>query len=197
MRTQARRRRTRPEGPPPEPAAETGGVDPEARRFAELMAEAYDEVHRVVVGFVGNPHDVEDVMQETLLKLFYGFGTYDAGRSFRAWATTVASNAARDFLRKQRHRRGFGLTDEVLTGLARVHSGTAELVELREEKLRDCLASLRPGDQDLLWECYGQEVTAVAWAERHGVPENTVYSRLSRLRARLYDCVNRKLGVTR
>ncbi|MEM1060989.1 MAG: sigma-70 family RNA polymerase sigma factor [Planctomycetota bacterium] len=183
------------DAPPWESARAIENLTPaECRRFAELVAEAYPELHRVVAGLVTNPHDLDDVLQDAILKIFRNFRKYNPERGFRGWACTIALNAARDFLRAQRVRRGFGLSDELIQQLMSVSGGTYELAELRIELLHGCLAALSKGDQQMLWECYGTDVAAAEWARRRGKRENAVYSRLRRLRERLFDCINDKLG---
>ncbi|MEM7812143.1 MAG: sigma-70 family RNA polymerase sigma factor [Planctomycetota bacterium] len=174
----------------------TGKMTPDQeRRFLRLVAGCMDDLRRVVVGFVGHADDADDVLQETLLKLYDGFDGYDPDRSFRAWACTIGSNAARDFLRRRKLRRGFGFDDDVLSKLASVRTATHELTELRNEKFRECLGGLPTKDQEMVWGCYGRDERIKDWAAERGLPASTVGSRLRKIREALLACVNRKMGA--
>ncbi|MEM1061817.1 MAG: sigma-70 family RNA polymerase sigma factor [Planctomycetota bacterium] len=171
-----------------------GGLEAEQyESFLRLVADVYPEVQRLIVTLVGNPVDADDVLQNTLVKLLENFGAYDKTRGFRGWACTIAANCARDFLRRERLRRGYGLNDAVVQKLASVSTGIYELTELRSDFLRDCLGRLSVADQQMLWECYGEETSVTEWAKQKRKPRSNVYTRLRRLRGRLYDCVNAKL----
>ncbi|MEM1063020.1 MAG: hypothetical protein AAGJ97_11900, partial [Planctomycetota bacterium] len=103
---------------------------------------------------------------------------------------------ARDFLRARRRRCGYGLSNSVINKLVAVSKGTYEVAELREELLHGCLDDLSGADRRMFRECYGGGVAASEWARRNGKNENSVYTRLRRLRKRLFECVNRKMAAS-
>ncbi|WP_197439805.1 sigma-70 family RNA polymerase sigma factor [Calycomorphotria hydatis] len=164
--------------------------------FVQLMTQHQRAIRRSVIQLVGNIHDADDVMQDACVKLIRNFSSYDRSQSFRRWATTIALNQARDFLRKRQRERRCGLPEEAITQLMKVQNAITEIFDLRSEKLAECLQELPRRDQRMIWDCYGNDEKAVAWAEKHDQSVNTVHSRLRRLRKKLFDCVNRKLGLT-
>ncbi|MEM7811913.1 MAG: sigma-70 family RNA polymerase sigma factor [Planctomycetota bacterium] len=163
--------------------------------FLRLVSGCMGDLRRVIAGFVLNGHDVDDVLQETLLKLCENFESYDRDRSFRVWGCAIAANTARNFLKRERLRRGFGLSDEIQQQIAKVRAGTHELAELRNEKFRECLAALSTEQQEMVWRCYGRESQIKDWAASRGLAASTVSGRLRRVRKRLVACVNRKMGA--
>ncbi|QDT65161.1 sigma-70 family RNA polymerase sigma factor [Calycomorphotria hydatis] len=174
-----------------------GDLTPDERHeFFELLASAYGEIYSVVGSIVFAHHDIEDVVQDTCVKLMKTFGQFDRTRAFAPWACTIARNEAREFLRRQRRKRGFGLSDQVITNLIKVRRGCQELNELRQEKLGECMPNLSLRDQQLIWDCYGNETGIAKWARGKQISENTIYSKLRRLRQHLFDCINRKLGLS-
>ena len=70
-------------------------------------------------------------------------------------------------------------------GLGQVVVSTA-----RRERLQTCLSRLSDEDRLLVKQCYGEQRTAVEVAQMTGLSEDAIYTRLSRIRKRLYQCVN-------
>src|SRR5512133_955454 len=48
-----------------------------------------------------NPHDAEDLVQETLLRAYRGFASYRPGTNARAWLYTILHRVRTDMLRKR------------------------------------------------------------------------------------------------
>ncbi|QDT66380.1 sigma-70 family RNA polymerase sigma factor [Calycomorphotria hydatis] len=170
--------------------------DPAAKAdFLRLLASHYLQIRRAIIMYVPHENDADDVMQETCLALWDHFSEYDRTRNFAAWAVTFARNKARNHLRSQYRRKSFGLPQQALSNLAKVQEAYSELFELRREKLEDCMSELHVDDRQLLWDCYGDGVKAVQWARKHDTSASTIHNKLRRLRDKLFDCVNRKLGL--
>ena len=53
--------------------------------FAELMRAYYAFVYRIVIEIVNNPHDAEDVVQDTFLNAYRGLARYEERMKFRGW----------------------------------------------------------------------------------------------------------------
>ncbi|MBC8175035.1 MAG: sigma-70 family RNA polymerase sigma factor [Candidatus Marinimicrobia bacterium] len=86
------------------------------RRFQEGDEQAYTElVNRYrnklinfVVRFLGDINDAEDIVQDTLLKLYTHKHFYRSIAKFSTWIYTIASNMAKTELRKRkRHKVSF------------------------------------------------------------------------------------------
>jgi RNA polymerase sigma-70 factor (ECF subfamily) len=141
-----------------------------------------------------NPDDAEDVLQDTYEVAWRRFSDFQRGTNFYHWVAKIGFNLSRNFNRKRRKNRGMGLSDEVLLELARVDSGNHELLEMREQYLPECLGQLRIVDQALLLDSYRDEHPRPDLAKRYAMREDTLHKRLFRLRKRLYNCINSKLG---
>ena len=50
--------------------------------------------------YAGNTHDAEDLVSETILKMFRSLHTYDDQQSFHGWAVVILKNAYIDSTRK-------------------------------------------------------------------------------------------------
>jgi len=69
--------------------------------FAVLMDRHMGAVSRCVHSIVRNPTDAEDVLQETVLKVWRGLSTFRSESSFRTWFTRGAINQALESYRRQ------------------------------------------------------------------------------------------------
>jgi len=176
-------------------AGQTIDIEKQRTIYLELISKYYNDIRQTIISLVGNHHDADDVIQDTCLAIWRHFDQYDESRSFRNWACMIAANHSRNFLRRGSRRTGLSLPEAALNNLLKVQVSAGELFEMRSEKLAECIGQLKVDDQELIRQCYGSDVKAVQWAKQHNLPTSTVYNRLSRIRTRLYDCVNRKLGL--
>ena len=53
--------------------------------FVELIRVYYPFVYAVVIGIVNNPHDAEEVVQDTFLNAYRGLGQYQEMEKFKSW----------------------------------------------------------------------------------------------------------------
>lgn len=77
--------------------------------FAALFARYRRHVHRVICKRLGNPADVQDVLQDTQLTAWRALGRYDASRPFEAWLTCIAVNKCTDWGRRNAARSRLAL----------------------------------------------------------------------------------------
>lgn len=86
----------------PETVARAAAGEEEA--FRMLVDEHGRSVYRLAYRLTSDPHDAEEVVQETFLKVFRKIDTFDGRAKFDTWLYRVASNCAMDLLRgRQRH----------------------------------------------------------------------------------------------
>jgi len=72
--------------------------------FAVLINRHVGAVRRRIASIVGNAADVDDLLQEVLLKVWHHLSTFRSESSFRTWMTRVAINEALQSYRRQRCR---------------------------------------------------------------------------------------------
>lgn len=72
----------------------------------EALAQLYTQTRAAVYGFalsvLKNPHDAEDVLQDTYLQVWNAAASYRARGKAMAWLLTIARNLAMDRLRRQK-----------------------------------------------------------------------------------------------
>lgn len=75
--------------------------EPEVNRILQTYG---DMLYRTAYLLLGNPHDVQDALQETLLRYMEKAPAFVSGDHEKAWLLRVTANCCKDFLRfRKRH----------------------------------------------------------------------------------------------
>lgn len=75
----------------------------DTRAFAELHGMTRSRLRRTAFAVGAPPHDIEDVLQESYLKIWRNAARFDAGRaSAMTWMSAIVRNTAIDHLRTRR-----------------------------------------------------------------------------------------------
>ena len=75
----------------------------------DLVAEQWERIYRVNYLVSRDASDAEDLTQETLAKALASIDQFDTRRPLEPWLNRIASNTARDWLRRQRKFEFVGL----------------------------------------------------------------------------------------
>ena len=161
--------------------AQTG--DEEA--FADLMREYYPFVYTIVIGGVNNPHDAEEVVQDTFLSAYRGLTQLEDTTKFKSWLAEIARNCARQWLRKQR-----GETvplNEVNEGIFQTEDSPDEQLTRREQRelIRRTMETLPQKDRDIARAFYLEGVSYDELIRAHGLSYNAIALRLFRIKRKL------------
>jgi RNA polymerase sigma-70 factor (ECF subfamily) len=172
-------------------------------RFAELAMEHMDSLYAGALRMTRNPADAEDLVQETYLKAYRGFGGFEEGTNLKAWLFRILTNTYINRYRQQKRRpdetdladvedfylyRRLGGIDE-----ARISKSAEDtMLELfTDDEVKDALESL---PETFRMAVLLADVEGFAYkeiAEILDIPIGTVMSRLHRgrkaLQKRLYD----------
>jgi RNA polymerase sigma factor (sigma-70 family) len=136
-------------------------------------------LYQVILRIVRQEELAEDVLQESMLKFWLAFPTYDAskGRLF-TWALNISRNMAIDRLREQRRttHRTLSLSEGEVHRLAAPLTFRPEHIGVRE-----WLVLLEPSDQQLLELLYMRGYTQAEVADELQLPLGTVKSRGRRI----------------
>ncbi len=160
-------------------------ADAAFRRHVEPELEV---LLRVARRLTSDPHDAQDLVQETLLRAYRALDRFD-GRHPRAWLLTIMRNARANQLRKRQPtlmRDDEAFSQERARG-ADGRRGAEEQVlgEMVDPTLREAFGGLSKKLRDVVILVDIDGLTYREAAETLGVPEGTVMSRLHRARKRL------------
>ena len=61
-------------------------------RFAEQATPFIDQLYAAAVRMTRNPADAEDLVQETFVRAYRGFGSFQDGTNLRAWLYRILTN---------------------------------------------------------------------------------------------------------
>ena len=162
-----------------------------------LFTQNSRQVYAYICSLLPRLEEVDDVYQETSMKLWQNFDRYEPGTNFGAWATRVAYFQVMAY-RKKRQSSKLEFSNEFIDAVAL--DASEGLVQREKERclLQKCLGKLRPKDSQLIRCRYEMGQSIKALAVQIGRPVGGVYKSLSRIENALLDCVRSaqvKLGV--
>src|SRR6266498_569698 len=79
--------------------------------FNEIVLAYRKRILGTIARLIGRPEDVEDVGQEVFLRLYYSLNQLRSAEVFEPWLYRLTVNAAYDYLRKQRRRQEYRMSD--------------------------------------------------------------------------------------
>lgn len=82
--------------------------EPEINRILQTYGDA---LYRTAYLLLGNPHDVQDALQETLLRYMEKAPAFVSGDHEKAWLLRVTTNCCKDFLRFQKRHSHLDLDE--------------------------------------------------------------------------------------
>ena len=166
--------------------------DADSAAFNEIVLVYRKRVLGTISRLIARPEDVEDVAQEVFLRLYFSLDQLRTAEVFEPWLYRLTVNAAYDYLRKQRRRQEFRMSDlseqQVVMADA-LAGGKAERNEQYHKKIResvdDLLGAVSEADRILLML---KEVDGLSLKELekiYKVNENALKVRLFRARQRV------------
>lgn len=149
--------------------------------FVVLIHEHAPALYRIAYRLVGDCHDAEDVVQETLRSAWKSRETFECGRGQRAWLAAILRRRVIDRWRRT-STRPMLVGDGVLEVPVSANDPTTN--EFTDE-MQQALSQLPPELRESLLLVVVGELTHQETADALGVPLGTVLSRVSRARQRL------------
>ncbi len=162
-------------------------LDPRAAaRFEESVLPHLGAAYNLARWLVRNERDAEDLVQETLMKAFQGFGGF-RGTDARPWLLAIVRNTCFTWLRRNRPQEAATPFDEEIHTVDgdTLNPERLTLREADRARVRQALQGLPAEFREVvvLREIEGlsyKEIATVA-----DIPVGTVMSRLARARGRL------------
>src|SRR5450432_3971539 len=113
--------------------------------FNEIVLAYRKRILGTITRLIARTEDVEDVAQEVSLRLYFSLDQLRTPEVFEPWLYRLTVNAAYDYLRKQRRRQEFRMSDlseqQVLMADA-LAGGKAEKEQQHRKKIRESVDSL-------------------------------------------------------
>jgi len=155
----------------------------------QIVRMHWRKVFNLAYKFVGRHDEAEDLTQDIFLKIFKALHTFDRRANFQTWLISISRNLCIDHyrsVRKERETMAREVDSADLMPVSRERSPHAELEQLDLRQLiRQALAELPPALKEAVVLRDLQEFSYQEIADRLGLPEGTVKSRINRGRLEL------------
>ena len=157
--------------------------------WEEIVSLYFRRVFNIAYKFVGRHDEAEDLTQDIFLRLFKSLKTFDRRANFSTWLISVSRNLCIDHYRSTRREHEVVTHDVDVVVLAQPSAVDSPYTMLerrdRVALLRLALDKLAPSLRTAVILRDIQELSYQEIAERLGVPEGTVKSRINRGRTEL------------
>jgi RNA polymerase sigma-70 factor, ECF subfamily len=161
-------------------------------QFTRMWTEAQPILAGYLYAVVPDFQEAEDLLQAVAVILLRKFPEYDPQRPFVGWAIGIAKREVLMARRRHARNRLFYQAD-LLERLADTCEELTPELEERSRALRECVRTLQGRAAELLRLRYQECLKFDVIAARVGMAAVAVRVMLSRTRAALRDCVERKL----
>ncbi|MBC8082529.1 MAG: sigma-70 family RNA polymerase sigma factor [Hymenobacter sp.] len=149
-------------------------------RDESAMTLFYDRysaaLYGVIMRIVKKEEEAEDVLQESMVKIWNSFGSYDAGKGrLFTWVMNVCRNLAIDKIRSRQYR--VGNRTQPLEDSAAVREPAATTFRPEHIGLQEMTKKLNPDQQQVVDMLYFGGYTQSEVAEELNLPLGTVKTR--------------------
>jgi RNA polymerase sigma factor (sigma-70 family) len=167
--------------------------DGDHQAYAELCRRHSKQIRRTILRITRDAADAEDTLQETLLKAYVHIGRFEGRSAFSSWLTRIAINSALMLSRKKRLHYVYSL-DGGVDGDDFKLPEPAETAHNPEESCilnaleNECVRAIRylpPTLRVVVQIRYREDASIAQIAERLGISEAAVKSRLLRARSKI------------
>ena len=150
----------------------------------ELLTHYGPLLRYIIAPILSNPHDREDCLSETALRVWQKIDQFDVERgSWTAWLTAIARNTALNHAAKLTRSAGEELTEHIPSP----EPTPEEAVLLRERRaaVADAIGKLAPDERLLFYRKYYYLQSTAQIAAELGTTERSIEGKLYRLRKKL------------
>lgn len=177
-------------------------------RFTEEALPLLDQLYGAAMKMTRNPQDAQDLVQETYLKAFSAFESFQEGTNLKAWLYRIMTNSYINVYRKKQRQPYLGVVEDLedwqlggaeSTTAMSSRSAEAEAIDRTPDSV--VTRALNDLAEDFRMAVYLADVEGFSYqeiADIQEVPIGTVMSRLHRGRARLREALGeyaREQGV--
>lgn len=164
-------------------------------RFTEEALPLLDQLFGAAMKMTRNPQDAQDLVQETFMKAFSAFKSFEEGTNLKAWLYRIMTNSYINTYRKKQRQPYLGVVEELedwqlggaeSTTAMSSRSAEAEAIDRTPDSV--VTRALNDLAEDFRMAVYLADVEGFSYqeiADIQEVPIGTVMSRLHRGRAKL------------
>ncbi len=156
--------------------------------FEYLFNRYAESIRRLYLQRVGNISDVDDLLQETFIKVFINLTRYDRTYTFGQWLYTIARNTFIDFVRKRHEDLSIDAlpSHSTVTPASTVPTPEESVISLQQRvRIEHHLDRMTPRYRELIEFRYFREYSYEEIAEKLSLPLGTVKTQIHRAREQL------------
>jgi RNA polymerase sigma-70 factor (ECF subfamily) len=160
--------------------------------FNEVVVAYRKRILGTITRLIARPEDVEDVAQEVFLRLYFSLDQLRTAEVFEPWLYRLTVNAAYDYLRKQRRRQEYRMSDlseQQMMMADALAGGRVEHDEREQRKVRESvdalLGAVSEADRILLMLKELEGLSLKELEKIYNINENALKVRLFRARQRV------------
>lgn len=161
--------------------------------FVQLLTSHQSRLYAYILSLMFDPHQAEDVLQQTNSILWEKESDFELGTNFVAWSFRIAYFQVLAH-RKKTHRDRLVFDVELIDSVARIAEKADETFVGRQRILNDCLGKLGDRHRDLIRRKYSVGASLSQIAEDVGKTEGAIKQALFRVRTILSECVAIAMG---
>ncbi|AHF10009.1 MULTISPECIES: sigma-70 family RNA polymerase sigma factor [Dehalobacter] len=157
----------------------------------EKMMDQYgDDILRLCWLYLKDIHLAEDALQDTFIKAYRKYGTYNRQASERTWLISIAMNVCKNYLRTSWFKRVITV-DKIDEHLMKNCNNNILVLERDNGEILEQIMNLSPKHKEVIFLYYYQQFKINEIAEILKMKESTVAVRLSRAREKLKQSMER------
>ncbi|MFH5831434.1 sigma-70 family RNA polymerase sigma factor [Halalkalibaculum sp. DA3122] len=172
--------------------------------FEEEIIPHLDALYNFALRLTSDPNDAEDLVQDTIVKAFRFFSSYEKGTNAKAWLFRILKNSYINNYRKQSKQPNQVDYDEVATFYETIRAERTDTSDLEDRMFRElidddisnALEELPEDFRTVVLLCDVEGFTYEEIANMLDVPIGTIRSRLHRgrnlLKAELMDYAQKR-----
>ena len=167
--------------------------------FEAQAMEYLDQLYRTALGYVRNPSDAEDLVQETFMKAYKAYDSFEPGSNMRAWLHRILYNNFVNIYRKRQRQPYQNSLDEVedwqmggAESMTSMSAKSAEAEAIDNLPDTDVKVALQNLPEDYRVAVFLVDVEGFSYQETADImktPQGTVMSRLHRGRRMLREAL--------
>ncbi len=166
-----------------------------SNEFISAWMGSHQIIRAFVKGLIHDHHTAEDILQSTAIAANTHFhSSYDPKRPFTAWAIGIAKREIAMHYRKSKRNR-LVFSNDALNLIAEAHVQVANDVPDRIAALGHCMSKLNERGKTIIDLRYKQDLAPREIADKIGATSNSVSTLLSRLRAKLQQCIEQQMSA--
>lgn len=150
--------------------------------FHRLAVKYQSAIYSLILSYVRNPDDAQEIMQDVFLKAYQGLSSLRRSERFRFWLYQLARNQCQDWKRKNQAEFQ-QLTDKTADGAYPAD----ELLILRETlaKIMQAIDELPETEKRILKERYLDDSSYAEMQAKHGLSYKALNMRLLRAKQKV------------